>query len=96
MTYLDKDSIKLKYLLGTYLKSGEYSSYEDAMYDLMVYMEEKGSKTISSSSVHYALKVKVDSDYVEDLMKWAVMNSYFDAKESAKKIVYTPLKSPFK
>lgn len=96
MTYLDKDSIKLKYLLGTYLKSGEYSSYEDAMYDLLVYMEEKGSKTISSSSVHYALKVKVDSDYVEDLMKWAVTNSYFDAKESGKKIVYTPLKSPFK
>lgn len=96
MTYLDKDKIKLKYLLGTYLKSGEYSCYEDSLYDVFVYMEEKGSKTISSSSVHYALNIKVDSNYVEELMKWAVSNSYFDAKESGKKIVYTPLKSPFK
>lgn len=96
MTYLDKDRVKLKYLLGTYLKSSEYSSYEDSLYDLFSYMEEKNSKTISSSSVHYALKIKTDSDYVEDLMKWAVSNSYFDAKESGKKIVYTPLKSPFK
>jgi hypothetical protein len=96
MKYLDKEKTKLKYLLGTYLKSSEYSSYEDALYDVFLYMEEKEAKTISSSSVHYALRIKVDSEYAESLMKWAVSNSYFDAKESGKKITYTPLKSPFK
>lgn len=96
MTYLDKDKTKIRQLLGTYAKSTEYSSYEDALYDVFLYMEEKGSKTISSSSVHYALRIKTDSEYVESVMKWAVSNGYFDAKESGKKITYTPIKSPFK
>lgn len=94
--HLIKEKVKLKHLLGTYLKSKGYGSYEDAMYDVLKYMEDKDSQTISSSNVHYALKLKVDEGYAEDLMKWAVSNSYFDAAESGKKTTYTLVKSPFK
>ena len=96
MKYLNKDMARLRNILGTHLKSSGYSSYEDAMYDIVCYMEEKGSNTLTSSSVHYALKFKVESGYVEDLMKWAMENSYIDISESAKKITYTLIKSPFK
>jgi hypothetical protein len=95
-THLNNDKLKLKFLLGTYLKSGRYSSYEDALYDVIRYMEEKDSQTITSSNIHYALKLKVDAGYSEELMAWAVSNSYFDASESGKKITYTIIKSPFK
>lgn len=94
--HLIKEKVKLKHLLGTYLKSNVYGSYEDAMYDILRYMEEKDSQSISSSNVHYALKLKVDAEYTESLMKWAVSNSYFDASESGKKTTYTLVKSPFK
>jgi uncharacterized tellurite resistance protein B-like protein len=94
--HLIKEKVKLKHLLGTYLKSNGYSCYEDAMYDVLKYMEEKDSQTISSSNIHYALKLKVDAEYAETLMRWAVSNSYFDASESGKKTTYTLVKSPFK
>lgn len=94
--HLTKEKTKLKHLLGTYLKSNGYSSYDDALYDVLKYMEDKDSQTISSSNVHYALKLKVDADYAESLMKWAVSNSYFDASESGKKTTYTLIRSPFK
>lgn len=95
-THLSEEKLKLKHLLGTYLKSDGYQSYEDAIYDVLRYMQEKGSQTITSSNVHYALKLKVDAVYAQSLMDWAVSNSYFDASESGKKITYTLLKSPFK
>lgn len=94
--HLIKEKLKLKYLLGTYLKSNGYACYEDAFYDVLMYMEEKDSQTISSSNIHYALKLKIDAQYAESLMKWAVSNSYFDASESGKKTTYTLVKSPFK
>jgi len=95
-THLNKEKLKLKHLLGTYLKSNRYTSYDDALYDVLRYMEDKESQTISSSNIHYALKLKVDAGYTEELMNWAVSNSYFDASESGKKTTYTVIKSPFK
>ena len=94
--HLTKEKTKLKYLIGTYLKSNEYSSYDDAIYDVLTYMEEKDSQTISSSNIQYALKLKVDAKYAELLMKWAVSNSYFDASESGKKTTYMLIRSPYK
>lgn len=96
MTHLNKDKAKLRNILGTHLKSNGYSSYEDAMYDIVSYMDEKETTTLTSSSIHYALKFKVESEYVDGLMKWASSQSYFDVSESGKKIVYTLIKSPFK
>lgn len=95
-TYLTKEKLKLKYILGTYLKTGRYTSYEDAIYDVLRYMEEKDLKSISSSAINYALKVKVDPDYIQSLMEWACSRSYFEASSSEKKKTYTLIKSPFK
>ena len=95
-THLTEEKLKLKHLLGTYLSSDGYSSYEDALYDVLRYMQDKDSQTITSSNVHYALKLKVDAQYAQSLMDWAVSSSYFDASESGKKTTYTLLKSPFK
>ena len=95
-TYLIKEKLKLKHILGTYLKYDGYTSYEDAIYDVIRYMEEKQSQTITSSNIHYALKFKVGSEYPESLMTWAVEMSYFDKSESGKKQTYTLIRSPFK
>jgi len=95
-TYLTKEKLKLKHILGTYLKTGRYTSYEDAIYDVLKYMEEKDLKSISSSAINYALKVKVDPEYVQNLMEWACSNTYFEASSSEKKKTYTLIKSPFK
>jgi len=94
--YLNKDKAKLRNVLGTHLKSNGYTSYEDAMYDVVSYLDEKKTNTLTSSSIHYALKFKVDSIYVDEFMKWASSNSYFNVSESGKKITYTLIKSPFK
>jgi deoxyhypusine synthase len=95
-TYLNKEKLRLRHILGTYLKSGRYTSYEDALYDVLRYMEEKQSQTITPSSIHYALKLKVDATYVEALMQWAAEQGYFQASDTGKKTVYTLMKSPFK
>jgi len=95
-TYLIKEKLKLKYILGTYLNSDGYLCYEDAMYDIFRYMEEKGSDSISHSSIHYALKFKVNSEYVDKLTEWATEKGYFDKKISSTKTSYKIIKSPFK
>lgn len=95
-THLTEEKLKLRHLLGTYLMSDGYSCYEDAFYDVVRYMEEKETQTVSPSGMHYALKLKVDSGYVESLIDWAVSNFYLDASESGKKKTYTLIKSPFK
>ena len=95
-TYLIKEKLKLKYILGTYLNSDGYSCYDDAIYDVFRYMEDKGSDSISHSSIHYALKFKVDSDYIDRLTQWAVNNGYLDSKTSSTKTSYKIIKSPFK
>jgi len=95
-THLSEEKLRLRHILGTYLKSGRYTSYEDAIYDVLRYMEEKQSQTITPSSIHYALKLKVDAEYAESLMKWAVDMSYFQASGTEKKTIYTLTKSPFK
>lgn len=95
-TYLNKEKLKLKHILGTYLKTGRYLSYEDALYDVLKYMEEKSLNSISSSSINYALKIKVEPGYVDSLMEWATNSSYFEASATEKKKTYTLIKSPFK
>lgn len=95
-THLTDENLRLRHILGTYLKSGEYTSYEDALYDVLRYMQDKSSQTISSSGINYALKLKVDAGYVESLMGWAMSKGYFEASESGKKTTYTLVKSPFK
>jgi hypothetical protein len=95
-TYLIKEKLKLKYILGTYLNSDEYSCYDDALYDIFRYMEDKGSDSISHTSIHYALKFKVDGTYIDELTKWAVSNGYLDANVSSTKTSYKILRSPFK
>lgn len=95
-TYLTKEKLKLKHILGTYLKTGRYLSYEDALYDVLKYMEEKNLASVSSSSINYALKVKVDAEYIDSLMQWATSSSYFEAAATEKKKTYTLIKSPFK
>lgn len=96
MTLLNKDCVKVKNLLGLHIKSNTYETHNDAIYDIICYMEERGTKSITSSNIHYALKIKVGSNYIDALMKWAVENSYFDASETSKKKTYTLVLSPFK
>ena len=94
--HLNKEKIKLKYLLGTYLKEKAYLSYEDAVYDVIKYMDEKESSSINHSSVHYALNFKVSNEYLEEMLDWAVDNKIFEPSLTAKKKSYTLIRSPFK
>lgn len=93
--HLNKEKLKLKHLLGTYLKEKSYLSYEDAIYDIIKYMGEKENSSISHSSLHYALNFKVSNEYLEEVMNWATDNKIFESSSTSKKKTYTLIRSPF-
>lgn len=92
---LNKEKLKLKYLLGSYLKEKGYLSYEDAIYDVVKYMDEKAISSITQSSLHYALNFKVSNEYLEEVMNWAEEKGIFEASSTPKKKTYTLIRSPF-
>lgn len=92
---LNPERIKLRLLLGLHIKGKGYESHEDALYDIIKYMDEKGSSSINFSSLHYALNFKVSNEYLEEVMAWACSSLFFEEKISGTKKTYRIIKSPF-
>lgn len=90
----NEDDVPVRLLLGLHEKESDYRM-EDALFDVIRYMQASESESISKSTLQYALHKQMDDAWKEDFLRWCTSNGYLSERVHKTKKSYIISKSPY-
>lgn len=91
----DQKKVPLRLALNMHHRTGEYESFADAVYDLIIFMNEKGDESIAENSLAYALKHPTTEAWRKNFIEWCETEGYAEIKAVKSKRIMQFKGSPF-
>jgi hypothetical protein len=91
----DEKKVPLCLTLKLHHKNDEYKSFNDALYDLLVFLKEKESDSISEHSLSYAFKHPTEESWRNKFIEWCGKEGYAEVTTTKTKRTIQFLRSPY-